>query len=65
MIVRMWRLYGLLGDYEYPDLGGLVHTQNFSCLFDSGVLRSPDWPHMRQRIEKRNDEHGRPSLLAV
>jgi hypothetical protein len=57
-VATLWPL--CLVDYEYPDLGGLVQTQNFSCLFDSGVLRSPDWPHMRQRIEKRNDEHGRP-----
>lgn len=63
-VASLWPLCLLA--YEYPDLGGLVQKQNFSCLFDSGVLRSPDWPHIRQRIEKRNDEHGRPyAYIAV
>lgn len=54
----LWPL--CLLEYEYPDLGALGGKTTFDKLFESGVLRSQDWPQIRERISKRYDEDGRP-----
>jgi hypothetical protein len=47
-------------EYEYPDLGVIGSKRAFSSLFESGRLRSRDWPQVRDRITKQYDEHGAP-----
>jgi len=54
----LWPLCML--EYQYPDLGILGEQRVFSSLFESGVLRSRDWPRIRERIEKRYDDNGMP-----
>ena len=57
-VASLWPL--CLLEYEYPDLGALGYKRSFKSLFQSGVLRSKDWPCLEPRIEKRYDENYRP-----
>ena len=56
-IATLWPL--CLLEYECPDLGSIGSTTTFGNLFESGVLQSQDWPILRNRISKQNDDAGR------
>jgi hypothetical protein len=54
----LWQL--CLLEYEYPDMGILGKKRVFGELFDSGALRSEDWPRIKDRIKKEYEADGRP-----
>jgi hypothetical protein len=54
----LWPL--LLMEYRYPDLGILGGTRIFRESLESGALRSPDWPQIRESVTKRYHENGKP-----
>jgi hypothetical protein len=59
----LWPL--CLLEYEYPDMGAIGSKRMFADLLESGVIRSPDWPQLRGRIEKLYDKNGKPYARIV
>ncbi len=57
-VASLWPL--LLMEYQYPNSGILGGTRKFRDLFESGALRSQDWPKIRERVTKRHHEDGKP-----
>lgn len=57
-VASLWPL--CLLEYEYRDMGTLGPKEEFRNLFERGVLRSEDWPRIRDRITKEYDENDRP-----
>jgi len=47
-------------EYEYRDMATLGGKRTFADLFNTGELRSQDWPRINDRIEKRRDEEDKP-----
>jgi len=58
-VTSLWPL--CLTGYEYPDIA-FLQEQSFATLFERGVLKSPDWPQIKERMSVGPD--GKPFLLA-
>jgi len=57
-VASLWPLCML--EYEYRDMATLGGKRTFADLFNTGELRSQDWPRINDRIEKRRDEEDKP-----
>lgn len=50
----LWPL--CLLEFEYRDMGTLGGKETIRNLLDRGILRSEDWPQIRDRISKERDD---------